>query len=47
VLLYEDLLSVGLKGLHRAIDEADQAAATASLILATSNNQQPEPVHAF
>lgn len=33
VLLYEDLLSVGLKGLHRAIDEADQAAATASLLL--------------
>jgi hypothetical protein len=33
VLLYEDLLSVGLKGLHRAIDEADQAAATAAILL--------------
>jgi hypothetical protein len=38
---------VGLKGLHRAIDEADQAAATAALILAASNNHQPESVHAF
>ena len=35
VLLYEDLLSVGLAGLHRAIDVADQAAATASLLLAS------------
>jgi hypothetical protein len=33
VLLYEDLLSVGLDGLHRAVDDADQAAATASLLL--------------
>jgi hypothetical protein len=33
VLLYEDLLSVGLKGLHRVIDEADQAAATAAILL--------------
>jgi hypothetical protein len=35
VLLYEDLLNVGLAGLHRAIDAADQAAATAALLLAT------------
>ena len=35
VLLYEDLLSVGLAELHRAIDVADQAAATASLLLAS------------
>jgi hypothetical protein len=34
VLLYEDLLSVGLVGLHRAVDDADQAAAGASLLLA-------------
>jgi hypothetical protein len=34
VLLYEDLLSVGLADLHRAVDAADQAAATASLLLA-------------
>jgi hypothetical protein len=37
VLLYEDLLSMGLKGLHRAVDEADQAAATAALMLAGSS----------
>lgn len=41
VLLYEDLLSVGLKGLHRAVDEADQAAATAALLLGST---QPEYV---
>ena len=35
VLLYEELLSVGLAELHRAIDVADQAAATASLLLAS------------
>ena len=34
VLLYEDLLNVGLAELHRAIDSADQSAATASLLLA-------------
>ncbi|QEL17651.1 DUF6744 family protein [Limnoglobus roseus] len=34
VLLYEDLLSVGLAELHRAVDAADQAAATATLLLA-------------
>jgi hypothetical protein len=33
VLLYEELLSVGLGGLHRAVDAADQAAATAALLL--------------
>jgi hypothetical protein len=33
VLLYEDLLSVGLAELHRAVDAADQAAATAALLL--------------
>ena len=35
VLLYEDLLSVGLAGLHQAIDVADQAAAVATLLLAS------------
>jgi hypothetical protein len=39
VSLYEDLLSVGLKGLHRAVDEADQAAATAALMLSASPPQ--------
>lgn len=33
VLLYEELLNVGLQGLHTAVDEADQAAATAALLL--------------
>jgi hypothetical protein len=33
VLLYEDLLSVGLADLHRVIDSADQATATAALLL--------------
>ncbi len=37
VLLYEDLLDVGLKGLHVALDEADQAAATAALLLGSSS----------
>jgi hypothetical protein len=36
VLLYEDLLDVGLKGLHAALDEADQAAATAVLLLSST-----------
>ena len=35
VLLYEDLLSVGLADLHQAVDSADQAVATASLLLAS------------
>jgi hypothetical protein len=43
VLLYEDLLSVGLDGLHRAVDDADQAAATASLLLSA---QVPHVVRA-
>jgi hypothetical protein len=33
--LYEDLLNLGLSGLHRAVDDADQAAATAALLLAS------------
>lgn len=36
VLLYEDLLAVGLQGLHTAVDAADQAAATAALLLGSS-----------
>jgi hypothetical protein len=34
VNLYEDLLHVGLNGLHVAVDQADQAAATAAILLA-------------
>ena len=34
VNLYEDLLTVSLAGLHDAVDEADQAAATAALLAA-------------
>ena len=44
VLLYEDLLSVGLAELHRAIDVADQAAATASLLLAAQPTPSPVTV---
>ena len=33
VLLYEDVLSVALRDLHAAVDGADQAAATATLLL--------------
>jgi hypothetical protein len=33
VLLYEDLLAVGLADLHAAVDAADQAAAAAALLL--------------
>jgi hypothetical protein len=36
VNLYEDLLHVGLTGLHKAVDAADQAAATAALLLGAS-----------
>jgi hypothetical protein len=36
VLLYEDLLNVGLADLHRSVDAADQAAATAALLLGAS-----------
>jgi hypothetical protein len=44
VLLYEDLLDVGLKGLHVALDEAEQAAATATLLLSSSSPAgQPVP----
>jgi hypothetical protein len=43
VLLYEDLLNVGLAGLHRAVDAADQAAATAALLL-SAQSAEPVPV---
>jgi len=33
VLLYEELLSVGLESLHEVVDQADQAAATATLMI--------------
>ncbi len=45
VLLYEDLLNVGLNGLHRAVDAADQAAAVAALLIA-ADPSQPEPATA-
>ena len=41
VLLYEDLLSLGLAGLHLAVDRADQAAATAALLLAAHGPAEP------
>jgi hypothetical protein len=33
VLLYEEMLDVGLGGLHRAVEDADQAAAAAALLI--------------
>ncbi|HEX3146892.1 MAG TPA: hypothetical protein VHR66_02250 [Gemmataceae bacterium] len=45
VLLYEELLAVGLQGLHTAVDEADQAAATAALMLGSAASE-PHVVHA-
>jgi hypothetical protein len=47
VLLYEHLLHVGLDDLHAAVDAADQAAASATLLLSTASDhtsQQPVPV---
>lgn len=41
VLLYEELLSLGLDGLHLAVDRADQAAAGASLLLAAQTRFEP------
>ena len=43
VLLYEDVLAVGLAGLHAAVDAADQAAAGAALLLAAG---VADPTHA-
>lgn len=37
VLLYEDLLNVGLEDLHKVVDAADQATATATLLLSTTS----------
>ena len=42
VLLYEDVLAVGLAGLHAAVDAADQAAAGAALLLA-AGVVRPDP----
>jgi hypothetical protein len=36
VNVYEDLLQVGLQGLHQILDDADQAVATASLLIGAS-----------
>ncbi len=45
VSLYEDLLNVGLADLHRSVDAADQAAATAALLLGASatNSHRSSP----
>jgi hypothetical protein len=40
VLLYEELLDVGLQGLHQAVDTADQAAAAAILLASAQPNEQ-------
>jgi hypothetical protein len=39
VLLYEELLDVGLQGLHQAVDTADQAAAAAILLASAQPNE--------
>lgn len=44
VNLYEDLLSVGLNDLHRVLDRADQATATASLLLSAQHDTTPVAV---
>jgi hypothetical protein len=46
VLLYEDLLNLGLAGLHRAVDRADQAAATAAILLGSHGFAEPQPAGA-
>jgi hypothetical protein len=46
VLLYEDLLNLGLAGLHRAVDRADQAAATAAILLSSHGFAEPQPAGA-
>jgi hypothetical protein len=43
VRLYEGLLRLGLQGLHAAVDEADQAAATAALLLSAHGFAEPAP----
>lgn len=43
VRLYEDVLRLGLAGLHQAVDRADQAAATAALLLSAQGAADPAP----
>jgi hypothetical protein len=43
VNLYEDLLHVGLNGLHHVLDQADQATATATLLLGSQTNASHLP----
>ena len=43
VLLYEEILAIGLQGLHNTVDAADQAAATAALLLGTHGFAEPMP----
>ena len=45
VLLYEDLLAVGLAGLHEAVSAAGQAAASAALLIAAAA-PEAEPIAA-
>jgi hypothetical protein len=40
VLLYEELLDVGLQGLHQAVDTADQATAAAILLASAQPAEQ-------
>ena len=43
VNLYEDLLNVGLDGLHTVLDQADQATATATLLLGSQMETANSP----
>ena len=43
--LYEELLGVGLEQLHRAVDEADQAAGVAAILAAAHASAAPETVN--
>ena len=45
VLLYEDVLSVALRDLHAAVDGADQAAATAALLIGAESQATGRAVH--
>ena len=44
VLLYEDVLNIGLVDLHRVVDAADQVTASAALLLSTMHDQTGPPL---
>jgi hypothetical protein len=42
---YEDILGIGLQSLHKAVDQAEQAACKAAILAATVGLQEPEVSH--